>query len=169
MGGRENRRLLVVGIGNEAMKDDGLGVCLIRELRRRSWPAEIELAVLGSDPLDLLLMDDEADCMVFLDAVSSGAPAGTVHRLELEEAFPSADGRAPNSLHHLGLKETLGLARAMGRNVSAVVLGVECEAIGPGQKLTDRLSAMLPDVAETVAEEITKIYRTITVSPTAIC
>jgi hydrogenase maturation protease len=112
-------------------------------------------------------MDGEADCLVFLDAVSSGAPAGMVHRLDAEEAFPS--GGAPTSLHHLGLRETLGLARALGRNFSAVVLGVECEAIGPGWELTARLSAMLPDMVEAVTREIMKIYRTISVSPTTVC
>lgn len=163
----EGKRLLVIGIGNEAMKDDGLGVRLVGELSKRSWPNGIRLAVLGTDPLDLLLMDDKADGMVFLDAVSSGAPAGTVHRLEVEEVFPPGIGN-PSSVHHLGLRETIGLARAMG-GLSATVLGVECEAIGPGQELTAQLTAMLPDIVETVAGEITSIYQAMSVSPTTVC
>jgi hypothetical protein len=84
-----------------------------------------------------------------VDAVQSGAPAGTIHLLPLpsHEVVPRALGRV--SSHGWGLQETLRLSRSLGRHVPRLMLlGVELESVTPGARRTAPVDAALESVIE---------------------
>lgn len=137
-------RLLVVGCGNLLAGDDGAGVEVVERLVEAGVEG-CQLCLMPSGGVDLLEMFPAAEVVLFVDAVTSGASAGTLHLVPLgAPADSGGDGdiaatgvvpRAISSLssHGLGLLETFELARALGRHVPRVMLlGVEIGEVTPG-------------------------------------
>ena len=129
-------RTLVVGVGNEDRGDDGAGPYAAR-LLRAAWsggmPAGVEVLVWSGDPLGLLDRLTGVDRLLLVDAVVTGAPPGTIHRLLPDAPFATAPAA---SSHGLGLAEALALGRALGRLPPHVeVWGVEGAAFDLGTGL----------------------------------
>jgi hydrogenase maturation protease len=104
-------RVLVAGIGNVFLGDDGFGVALAGRLARRRLPAGVDVVDFGIRGMDLALALLEGyDAAVLLDATPRGAASGTLYVIEPEvpatEVAPDAHGMDPVSV--------LALARAMG-------------------------------------------------------
>ena len=161
MEGARGKQLMVLGIGNEAMADDGLGVEIVRELGRRRLPEGVRTAILGPDPLDLLLLDSRADGLVIVDAIVGDGQPGTLRILSVDDILGTRASNAPSSLHQVGLQETFRLAKAMGleRTMPIVVVGIEAGAIQPGAELSPGLAGTFPAIVDAVAAEIAKLLR----------
>ena len=152
---------LVVGLGDADRGDDGVGVVVAHRLAARGADG-IEVAV-HHDPASLLDLWAGRDRVVVVDAVRSGAPAGTVHRLLLgagREPLPAsawaATGRG--GTHALGLATAVELARALHRlPTHLVVLGVEAASFGHGEPLSAPVAAAVPAVVEQVLREVREV------------
>jgi len=95
-----------------------------------------------------------ADAVIIVDAVSSGAPAGTIHRLDpLSEPIPAA--LSQGSTHAFGLAETIELARALDRlPARLLVYGIEGERFEAGDELSPPVSAAVDAVREELRERL---------------
>lgn len=146
-------RLLVIGCGNPLAGDDSAGVEILRRLRARTDGGACQLRDLPQANVELLELFDEADVILFLDAVVSGAPAGTLHLVPLPSPGLVPRALGPLSSHGWGLAETLELARALGRRAPRLVLlGVEIARVS----LAARRS---PPVEEAIAVVVEKFPR----------
>jgi hydrogenase maturation protease len=117
-------RVLVAGIGNAFLGDDGFGVALADRLARRGLPAGVEVVDFGIRGLDLAYaMQDEAlAAVVLLDAAPRGLAPGTVTVIE-----PDLEGLAPDvDAHGMDPVKVLALARAVGGRLPRTLL-VCCE------------------------------------------
>jgi hydrogenase maturation protease len=117
-------RVLVAGIGNAFLGDDGFGVALADRLARRALPAGVEVVDFGIRGLDLAYaMQDEAlEAVVLLDAAPRGLAPGTVSVIE-----PDLDGLAPDvDAHGMDPVKVLALARELGGRLPRTLL-VCCE------------------------------------------
>jgi hydrogenase maturation protease len=131
----------VIGLGNAARGDDAAGLIAARRL------GGIEHE---GDPLALLDVWDGAESVVVIDAVRSGAAAGTIHRLDADEPLPAAL-RTSTSTHAVGLAEAVELARALGRLPARLtVYGIEGERFDAGTGLTPAVSAAVDAVVDAV-------------------
>jgi hydrogenase maturation protease len=114
-------RVLVAGIGNAFLGDDGFGVALAGRLARRALPAGVEVVDFGIRGMDLACaMQDEAlQAVVMLDAAPRGEASGTLSILEPDvdgvPAHVDAHGMDPVSV--LALARELGGARALPRTL----------------------------------------------------
>ena len=132
----------VIGLGNEWRSDDGVGPEIARRLGG---------TVLSGEPIGVVEALEGLDEVVLVDAVSSGAPAGTVHVFDASaEPLPvSVFGAA--STHTLGLAEAVELARTLGRLPRRVlVYGIE----GAGFDFGEGLSPEVEAAADRVVEEV---------------
>jgi hydrogenase maturation protease len=117
-------RILVAGIGNVFLGDDGFGVALASRLARRELPAGVDVVDFGIRGMDLALALLEGyDAAVLLDATPRGEPPGTLYVIEppvgeAADATPEAHGMDP--------VKVLALARAMG-GMPPRTLVVGCE------------------------------------------
>jgi len=113
----------------------------------------------SGEPSSLLERFEGAERLWLLDAVSSGAPAGTLHRFDATAAeLPSALFRT--STHHLGLAEAVELGRALGRlPAQLVVVGIEGERFDPGEGLSPAVEAAVARAAALVGEEVRSCTR----------
>jgi hydrogenase maturation protease len=116
-------RILVAGIGNVFLGDDGFGVALAGRLARRELPPGVDVVDYGIRGMDLALaLQDDYAAAVLLDAVPGGQPPGTLYLIEPElpdePGMPDAHGLDPVSV--------LALARALGRTPPRTLV-VGCE------------------------------------------
>jgi hydrogenase maturation protease len=143
----------VIGVGNPWRGDDGAGLAVARRLRG-TLPDGVDVLEREGEPTSLLDAWEDADALWLVDAVSSGAPPGTLHRLDAaEQELPA--GMFGASTHHFGLAEAVELARALGRLPRhTVVFGVEGASFDTGEGLTPEVDAAAARAAEAVREEV---------------
>jgi len=134
---------VVIGLGNPLMTDDGVGLALLAGLRARG-PFRPEPTFIdgGTWGMNLLPTIEDADRVLFLDAVNFGAKPGTAVRLE-RDRLPRWLG-VKLSPHQIDLKEVLALAELRGRfPADAVVVGIQPDRIEMGSELSSAAGAGL--------------------------
>ena len=137
--------MVVVGIGNDARGDDAAGLIAARRL---------EALAHEGDAMALLDVWRDADAVVVIDAVSSGAAAGTVHRFDASRAPLPASLRRSPSTHALGLADAIELGRALDRLPARVIVyGIEGGRFEAGAALTPAVAAAVEAVAAAVRRE----------------
>jgi hydrogenase maturation protease len=149
-------RTVVIGVGNPLRGDDAAGVMVAERLRPRV-PKGVEVVACDEEPSRLMEAWEGADCVVLVDSVSSGQPAGTLHRFDAgEEPVPACTFRS--STHAIGIADTIELARALGRLPRRVrVYGVEASGFVTGSSLTpaveEAVEFLVKDVLRDLEEE----------------
>lgn len=149
---------LVIGLGRDDRADDGFGPAVAEAVSRRGLPGVSVLV--HEDPTALIDLWHGRDLVVVVDAVRSGAPAGTLHRLVTSEGGPplapsawAAAGRG--GTHAFGLAEAVELGRALHRlPARLVVVGVEAERLDHGAPLSPPVAAAVGTAVAQVLEEL---------------
>ena len=145
-------RVVVAGFGSEYRLDDGVGP-LVAALAAQQSGAALDVGPL-SEPLDLLSHWNDVELVIVIDAVRSGAPAGTVRVFEISvddgdqgtSARPDALASMTTSTHGIGFEGALRLARAIGQAPRRlVIVGVEGERFGVGEGLSQAVEAAVPE------------------------
>ena len=146
-------RVVVIGVGNAMRRDDAAGLA-VAERVRALVPAGVAVRVCEHEPSRLVDVFGDADVAYVVDAVRTGAPAGTVHRFDASAgAIPSVDARS--STHALGIGDALELARALGRLPRrTVVFGIEGEEFVAGEGMTPPVEAGVARTSERVLQEV---------------
>lgn len=130
-------RVLVAGIGNVFLGDDGFGVEVVRRLAESSLPPGVEVRDFGIRGFDLALALLEGhEQIVLVDAVKRGGKAGTLYLLEAETGSDAAS--AEFDVHGMVPSRVVRAAREMGDIVGRVLV-VACEAEDFGEEDTGRM------------------------------
>jgi hydrogenase maturation protease len=124
-------RILVAGIGNVFLGDDGFGVEVLAKLMQKPAPADVELADFGIRGFDLAYaLMDGYDAAILVDAMPRGGEPGTVYVLEpdLEDlgAAGAMDSHGMNPVEVFRMVKDLG-----GRPPRVLIVGCEPESFGP--------------------------------------
>lgn len=148
--------VLVLGIGNILLHDEGVGVRAIEELEQYySFPDGVELVDGGTCGLELRDTMSGRDLLVIIDAMKHGSPPGTVYRLD--------DGGVPAhfhtriSPHQLGISDLLATMALTDSLPSRMVLfGVEPLDLSTGLGLSPAVAEGLAKVVVAVGEELAR-------------
>lgn len=117
-------RILVAGIGNVFLGDDGFGVETVRRLAVRPLPDGVQVTDFGIRGLDLAYaLLDPYDALIFVDLAPRGEPPGTLYLIEPESA---EGGTATLDAHGMDPVKVLALARSLGARPTRTFL-VACE------------------------------------------
>ncbi len=146
--------ILVMGLGNVVLRDEGLGVhALQRLLERYALPEEVEVINAGALGLSLLSFLDGVEDVLIIDAVHSGGRSGALVRLEGEEiARAEAMHLLPQDVR---LHELIALYGAEGSSPQRLVLwGMAPATSEPGLELTPECEARLDALVDAVAQEL---------------
>jgi hydrogenase maturation protease len=146
---------LVIGLGNPIMADDGLGLAALERLRERWTPPEsVRLVDGGTWGMNLLPLIEEAEHVIFLDAIDAGRPVGTavvVERDELPRLFLKL------SAHQVDLREVLAAAELRGTLPSSLVaIGLQPGRVEMGVGLSPEVEAGLDDVLVLLSERLAR-------------
>lgn len=143
-------RILVLGLGNLLLADEGIGVHAAQALIRADMPPEVTVRDTGTAILDAIPDLETADFVIVVDAVKADRTPGSVYRI------PFADMVRPEvigSMHGFDLSRVLALTPR--KTVpEVVVIGVEPALIDWSMELSPPVAAALPRVIDQVRLEI---------------
>ena len=151
---RNKPRVVVVGMGNLLLKDEGIGVHVAHALERAPLPSDVELEVIdgGTSP-HLLPLLEGVDKLIILDAAKGGGEPGAIYRFAPEAV--NIEERDITSVHQIGLLETLRMMKSLRREPKKVVIiGIEPKEIDYGLELSPELEKRIPDITAMVLKEI---------------
>jgi hydrogenase maturation protease len=115
------RRILILGLGNTILGDDGVGISVVREIRKtwKEWPS-VECAEASLGGIVLLDLVAGFDKVIVIDAVMTddANPAGFVYELALSDL---GDVIHPYASHVLDLRTTMELGKRLGHTMPSAV------------------------------------------------
>jgi len=151
--------VLVVGIGNRLLSDDGVGLDIMERLRDSFAGREgIEFIDGGTLGLALLAYLEGRRAVLLLDAVSMGGPPGTVHELGPDDIDRAARGGNGGSACESGAMELMATARLIGVLPDHFyVVGIEPTSTRAGVGLSAVVTASLPQALTVSGELIEKL------------
>ena len=152
-------RILVAGIGNIFLGDDGFGCEVVRRLVEREIPEDVEVRDFGIRGMDLAyaLMDPH-EAVVFVDATPRGEEPGTVYLIEAE--VPE-EGEVALDTHGMDPVNVIRLAHVLGAEIPrTLVVGCEPKLVLSGERYDDMLMELSAPV-EAAVEEAAKLVRSL--------
>ena len=153
-------KVLVLGVGNPILSDDGVGIHVARELKKRSMPG-VDVEELAASGLELLDVVRGYDKVVIIDAIQTtkGKP-GELHILEEKDFEKSIHGSSPHGIN-------IATALALGRKLvpaempkEVVFFAVEAEdLVNVSERLTPKVAKALPRIVELVRKELPSVQQ----------
>jgi len=146
-----NKKVLLLGLGNDILTDDAVGLHVAGELRS-ALACHPEIEVRETTEMGLALLDFMTGytAVVIVDSIQTGRAApGTLHELDAA-ALQQLTGGTP---HFVGVTETLALGRQLALAMPERVLIFAVEVEDPftlGTALTPAVQAALPGIVERV-------------------
>lgn len=157
--------VLVACVGNSLAADDAVGPAVYEELAARPLPAGVRVELLAVGGVRLLDELNGERALVVVDAVSFGAPPGTLHLLPWDR-IPE-NGASPVTSHGIGIREAIEIGRILFADrmpARVLLVGVE------GRRFDDVGAAMTPEVAAAVsaaAEAVRSAALSVLAAPSA--
>lgn len=152
-GGEHLGKVLIVGIGNPLLQDEGLGIHAVQRLQEMSLPPGVVAMDGGTFSLDLLDYFAGVEQVIIVDALLAGQTPGTIYRIPLAELeYQSANHSI--SMHDLHFLEAIQIAGLRGHQPQVVVFGVEPSVIDWGVTLSPEVEGQLPRLLEYIRQEI---------------
>ena len=149
-----SQSVVVAGIGNTLMQDDGIGVWAVRALAKDYvLPPRVRLLEGGVLGLQLVHELCSAERLLVIDAMRKEGAPGTIYRLDGDSLRKGR--RTYMSLHEVSVVEVLSVGEFLGLRPRVRILGVQpLEATSFGLELTPALQAALPHVVAAAVEEL---------------
>ena len=153
-------RVLVLGIGNSLLSDEGVGVHVVTRLAGESGHVPgVQFADGGTLGLLLAPMIEAAASVIFVDASEMASAPGTVRAFEGADMDRFIGSNRKRSAHEVGLLDLIALAALAGRLPERrALIGIQPQSIGWGAQLTDPVAASV-DAACELARELIERWR----------
>ncbi|WP_224484446.1 hydrogenase maturation protease [Robertkochia aurantiaca] len=151
-------QILILGIGNYLMGDEGVGPQLIQEMARGTLPSYLDILDGGTGGFLLLNYFEAYRHIIFVDATLDGKPSGTVSQLRPRFAsdFPSA-----LSVHDLGLKDMVEAVYLMEKVPDIHLFTISIEKVVPmSVALSDAVQEAIPGTIEKILQLANQIKTT---------
>ena len=149
--------VLVLGLGNILLSDEGVGVRIVEALdASHELPDEVKSLDGGTSGMELLDMVAGRDCLIVADAVNADGPAGRVIRLENDDIRMLFETRF--SPHQLGLSDMLAALRLIDEAPRrVVVIGVVPENLKTGLDLSPAAAGGRDAAVAMIVDELTRL------------
>ena len=149
------RNILIMGVGNLLLTDDGFGVHVINTLREIPFPPSVTLIEAGIVSHQLIPEFHKADLLIFIDAVEAGDTPGSIFRFRPEDMQFMSHLKA--SLHDMSLIDVLHMTALTGERPETVIIAVQPKDVRScSMELNDEVKAAIPKVINLVLEELKK-------------
>jgi hydrogenase maturation protease len=154
--GKEKRRIMILGVGNLLLSDEGVGVHIARTLMEMDFPPQVRVVEGGTDGFGLMHILLEADRLILVDAIRGGGPPGSIYRFEIEDCPPFPD-TYKTSVHQISILEVINLSGLIGPPPRTTIIGVEPKCLEMGMDLSPEIEAKIPRVIQLVHEEVARL------------
>lgn len=149
------KRLLVLGVGNLLLTDDGVGVHAVQDLEKEGeWDLEkVDFLDGATFTQDIFYIFQRYERVLVLDTVKGGREPGTVYRFTEEKLRENYEQRL--SLHDIDLLDSLKMAELLGNRPQVLVIGMEPLTISDwSMELSEPVKAKYPTFLEAARREI---------------
>lgn len=149
-------KILVLGIGNTLLTDEGVGIVAMRELEARFGKrADMEFLDGGTLSFTLAVPISECSALLVIDAAELGAAPGTVRSFEGDEMDRFLGENRKSSVHEVGLLDLRAISLLTGLwPEKRALIGVQPEVVGWGETLSPLVSVALPEVCNVATKII---------------
>jgi hydrogenase maturation protease len=151
------QKIVVLGVGNLLLSDEGIGVHVAHELMKLDLPPEVSVVEGGTDGFRLLNVITEADRVIVIDAVRCGADPGSIYRFDVKDVRNVPPGFM-TSVHQIGILEVIDLSELIGKTPQTTVIGVEPKSLEMSMELSDEVKEKIPRIIELVLEEVKRPF-----------
>lgn len=151
-----DKKIVVIGVGNLLLADEGIGIHAVNELKKENFPPFVEIIDGGTAGIDLLFLLEDASYAIIIDCVEAGTEPGAILRIPVEELILQSPAQAI-SLHDINLAEVLSMAKSLGKLPETVIFGVQPGEICFDTELTPVVDNSLPRLIELVKHEISRL------------
>jgi len=150
----EVKRILILGLGNPLLGDEGIGMRVVEELKVLELPDGVVVVEGGTTGLGLIGLMEGYERVIIVDAADMGHPPGRVVRFTpLEVQLKTAE--APLSLHQIGLEEVLALAEALEvAPAELVIIGIQPSQVEVGAGLSPEVERAIPQIIRIILDEL---------------
>ena len=142
------KKILILGIGNLLMGDEGVGVHTIKALEGKSFPENVDMLDGGTGGFHLMAYFQEYENMIMIDATMDKKPTGTVSVIE-----PKFASDFPKSLsaHDIGLKDMIESVTIIGKLPKIYLITVTIDTIQSMQmELSTKVKDAIPEVIKKI-------------------
>jgi hydrogenase maturation protease len=146
------KKILVLGVGNILLSDEGVGVWVIKKMQEVELPEDVELLDGGTAGLNLLNYIEGREKLIVIDCLMAEDKAGSVYRFRLEDLTTPAE--MITSLHQVGIREILNILSQTSPKPETVIIGIVPETTAVNMGLSAEVEAVIPKVIELVLKEI---------------
>lgn len=151
----KKKPILIVGVGNSIMMDDGLGVEVMNQLHEEYTDDKVDFFEGGTLGIDMLPWLSDREVIIFIDAIEANHKPGTIFRFEPNEV--NYKNAIKTSVHQIGLIDSLNMTNFIGKAPrETILIGVQPNIIDWGLDLSAEVLASIPKVKKLVIDEIEK-------------
>jgi hydrogenase maturation protease len=149
------QKIIILGVGNLLLSDEGVGVHVANELAKRDLPANVSVVEGGTEGFRLLNVITEADRLIVVDAVKGGSAPASLYRFDIDDIKNCPSG-FKTSVHQIGVLEVINLSELIGKRPHTTVIGVEPKSLEMGMELSPEVKAKIPKIIELIFDELRK-------------
>ncbi len=145
------KRLLVLGVGNPLAGDDGVGIEVVRRLKKEKLPGNVDIVEGYTLSFQLLNFFEKYDKVIIVDAVISDGKSGRVRKIDLKDTNKS-DFSVLTS-HEFDIFRVLKILSLFKKTPEVVVIGIEVEKLD-GLGLSSPVENSVNEAVKKIMEEI---------------
>lgn len=152
----QSPKIMVMGVGNILLSDEGLGVRFLDEMAKVPLPENVELLEGGTAGLELVHLIQEVDFLIIIDAINAKVEPGALFRFQPGDVQVFPD-QYEVSFHQIGIVEVLAMANVLGRAPQTLIFGVQPKSLEWGMEISPEIEELFPLLVKRVLDEIESI------------
>lgn len=152
-----SKNVVVLGLGNILLKDEGVGVRIIENFRERfDYPDDLDVFDGGTSGIDMIDFIANRDHLIITDAVKTGDPAGSIVILKDDDV--AAFFKTKISPHQLGISDLLALLDVSNeRPKEMTIIGVVPMDMGTGLEMSEPIQGQAVKGADVLADTLSNL------------
>ena len=144
--------ILILGVGNILLKDEGVGVRVIEAMQKMEMPPDVELCDGGTAGADLLDIISDRRKLIIIDSADADFPPGTILKMGPQDL--AIEDRAEISLHEFAVTQTLHAAAQLKCSPKeTVIFGIKPFEISCSTELSPQIAALIQPLIKVVLAE----------------
>ena len=153
----KSNNVLVLGIGNFLMGDEGVGVHIVQRMEKMKLPEHIDVLDGGTGGFFLMNVFDEYKKIIMIDATMDGKPAGTIKIIRPKFA---SDYPKTLSVHDVGLKDMIEALYLQEKLPDIYLMTISIEVIHPMKiGLSQAVESVVQRAIEKILDVGNKLYK----------
>ena len=149
-------KIIILGIGNLLLSDEGLGVHFVQMLDKDDLRYSNLEIVDGGISAEFVSYIEDGCKLIVVDAIKGGREPGTVYCLSIDDVMAQSTSSPPS--HEMGVIDSLKILKSIGiEPKETIIIGIEPKNLEPGLKLSPEVAEKFSELNGLVVEEINKV------------